>query len=309
MERRILLAVDDSQHSKNALKYAVKMSSAVTNLHYVLFTVQPAISQFLLDEAETSTKQKAALNKLVKKNAEASKTFLKKLADDMLTLGIEKKRVEVATQPRLTGLAKDVIDYAEKGNFDAIVVGRRGLSKLHQAFSNSTTANLLEHSRVVPIWMVDGEVTSNRIMLAVDGSESSLRAVDHLGFMIGNNPEVEITLFHVTPKAQDYCVVDFTEKASDLEKLVMEGDKKCIDNFYAHAVNTFNQAGLNEKQLKIKTVEKLFGAGKAIVEEARRGKYGTVIVGRRGANKAFYMGSVSRYVLEKTTNRALWLVS
>ena len=49
--------------------------------------------------------------------------------------------------------------------------------------------------------------------------------------------------------------------------------------------------------------------GKAIVDEAKKGNYGTVVIGRRGVSKAFFMGSVSRYVLDRTRNRALWLVS
>ena len=49
--------------------------------------------------------------------------------------------------------------------------------------------------------------------------------------------------------------------------------------------------------------------GKAILDEAKKGNYGTVVIGRRGASKAFFMGSVSRYVLDRISNRALWLVS
>ena len=47
----------------------------------------------------------------------------------------------------------------------------------------------------------------------------------------------------------------------------------------------------------------------AIVDEAKKENYGTVVIGRRGASKAFFMGSVSRYVLDRFSNRALWLVS
>jgi len=41
MEKKILLAVDDSRHSRNTIHYAVNVSSFVKNLHYVLFNVQP----------------------------------------------------------------------------------------------------------------------------------------------------------------------------------------------------------------------------------------------------------------------------
>ena len=52
MDKKILLAVDDSLHSKEAVKYAVAISSTVKDLHYVLFHVQPVISHYLLDEAQ-----------------------------------------------------------------------------------------------------------------------------------------------------------------------------------------------------------------------------------------------------------------
>ena len=43
--------------------------------------------------------------------------------------------------------------------------------------------------------------------------------------------------------------------------------------------------------------------------EVKKGDYGTVVVGRRGVNRAFFMGSVSKYVLNHTEGRALWVVS
>ena len=36
-----------------------------------------------------------------------------------------------------------------------------------------------------------------KILLAADGSESSIRAAEHLSFMAGQSPVVSITLFHV----------------------------------------------------------------------------------------------------------------
>ena len=33
------------------------------------------------------------------------------------------------------------------------------------------------------------------------------------------------------------------------------------------------------------------------------------IIGRSGMNRSFFMGSVSRYVINRTMNRALWVVS
>ena len=309
MEKKILLAVDGSVHSRHAVHYAVRMSSVVRDFTCTLLHIQPCLSQFLLDEARTDFKAKAELKKVIRRNAEDAQSMLEKYKAQMVRMGIADKRIDVVTQPRLLGLARDILQRAQEGLYDGIVVGRRGLSRVQKAFMGSVTAKLAEHSRVIPVWMVDGDVTSTRILMAVDGSECSLRAVDHLSFMVGQNPNVTVTLFHVVPRFRGCCVIDFDEKETDVQQVLAQGDKRCIDRFYTHAQKKFKEGGIQEKQIEIKVTKRAMNVGKAILDEARKGNYGTVVVGRRGASKAFFMGSVSRYVLDRISNRALWLVS
>jgi nucleotide-binding universal stress UspA family protein len=165
------------------------------------------------------------------------------------------------------------------------------------------------HSTVIPVWVIDGDVTSTRFIVAVDGSVSSLGAVDHLCFMVGENPKIKVTLFHVLPRLRDYCMIYFDVKKVDIEQVIAQGDKRRIDHFYAHAQERFREAGIQEEQIAVKVTRRTVNVDKAIVDEAKEGNYGTVVIGRRGVSKAFFMGSVSRYVLDRTRNLALWLVS
>ncbi|MBW2585167.1 MAG: universal stress protein [Deltaproteobacteria bacterium] len=110
MDQKILLAVDDSIQSKDAVKYAVAISSAVKNLHYVLFHVQPMISHYLLDEAKTSPQARAELDKVNKKNDASARKILEQYQNNMVRMGIDEERTEIVTQPRTLGLAKDIID-------------------------------------------------------------------------------------------------------------------------------------------------------------------------------------------------------
>ena len=309
MEKKILLPVDDSIHSRNAIHYAVRISSAVKNLTYTLYHVQPPISHFLLEEAKTDGLKQMDLNHLAQKHEDASRALLDKCKKSMTDLRVFSGHIQVVTQPRKLGRAKDIIEYAQHGHYDAIVVGRRGISRLQETFSGSITSNLLEHSRIIPVWVIDGQVTSTRIMIAVDGSESSLRAVDHLCFMTAGNADIEITLFHVVPRFSDFCPIEIEEPKDKIEKILIQGNKRCIDHFYALALQRFKEAGFQDSQIHLKMVECLYNIGSAIVEEARAGDYGTVVVGRRGGGNAFFMGSVSRSVLGKSANCALWVVS
>ena len=309
MDKKILVVVDGSIHSTHAVAYVVRMSSVLLDVTYTLFYVQPTISQFLINEAKTDPKVQAELKRVIRKNAEFARDLLEKHKTRMVGMGIPEKRIETATQERMIGVCKDILDCAEQGLYDAIVVGRRGLSRIQQAFMGSTTAKLVEHSRVIPVWVVDGDVTSMKIMLAVDGSEASLRAVDHLCFMVDGNEKIKVTLFHVMPMLRDYCDINFEEKEADVRQIVARGAKRRIEHFYAHTRRRFREAGLQENQIELKVIKRAMDVGKTILNHARKGDYGTVVVGRRGANGAFYMGSVSRHVLNKVSGRAVWVVS
>ncbi|OQX23280.1 MAG: hypothetical protein BWK80_26825 [Desulfobacteraceae bacterium IS3] len=307
MGKKILLAVDDSVHSKNAVIYAAKIAPCVKDLSYLLLNIQSCVSQFLEDEAKTNFKAKTALEKAKKQNEERSAGMLEKYKAQMIASGIDASRIALKSLPRKTSLAHDILTYAQEGLYDAVLVGRRGISWVQEMFTESLSADLADKSKLIPVWVVDGDITSTKIMIATDGSESSLRAVDHLSFMVGHNPDVRITLFHVVPKLKDFCRIDFDEADKELEEVLIQGNKRCVESFLAHAFKKFKDSGIEKEQIEIREVTTMMNVGKAIAEEAQNRDYGTVVLGRRGISKAFYMGSVSQYVLDNMSNRAVWL--
>jgi nucleotide-binding universal stress UspA family protein len=309
MQKKILLALDDSIYSKYAIVYAAKMASITNQLHYTLFHVLPTISQYLVEEAKVDFKAKVELGKIMQKNQEKALQFLRNYKEQMVGMGIKEDRIDIIAQPKMLGMARDILEHAQKGLYDAICIGRRGLTRLQATFSGSVTNKLLQHSQFIPVWVVGGEVKSKNVMAAVDGSESSLRAVDHLCFMLMGNPEINITIFHVAAKIGDYCEIDFNDTSGELEKLVIEGDKRCVQKFYTHAFKKFKDAGIGEDRILIKEVKPRMNVGKAIINEIKKGDYGTVVLGRRGISKSFFMGKVSEYVIGKIENCTLWLVS
>ncbi|MBW1701431.1 MAG: universal stress protein [Deltaproteobacteria bacterium] len=292
MEKRILVAVDDSTYSRKAIEYAAQMKGVITDLSFIIFNVQPTISDYLLHDSKRDAKATAALKEVIAKNEKTSKQLLENYKSKMIKKGVDEKSIDLVTQPRAMGTAKDILLYAKHQLPDAIVLGRRGTSRLEEAFIGSVANTVLEHAGVVPIWAIDGKITSSKIMVAIDGSESSLNAVDHISFMVGDNPDVKLVLLHVTPT----------------DEVIARGDKQCVDDFYTHAQQRFKAAGINENQISIKEVKSTINVGKTIVDEAKKGKYGIIVVGRKGMNDSFFMGSVSRYVVNKASNCAVWLV-
>ncbi len=309
MQKKILVAIDDSSHSRQAVDYAARMKALIPGLGFTLLHIQPPVSQFLLDEAQRSSQAQAALNRAAARNAEAARGLLAKYKDLMVRAGVLDAEIDLLALPRHLGLAKDILDQAEGGLFDAVLLGRRGISSVQQMFLGSVSAHLIENSAVIPVWLVDGAFSSKQILAAVDGSESALRAVDHLAFMLSGNPEVRIRFFHVAPRLKDFCEVNFTQKSAEgLEALIAQGDKRCMDDFFSAALAKLQSAGFQEKQIETQTATTLLSVGETILSAAREGGFGTLVMGRRGMNKSFFGGKVSYYVSQKLSDAALWLV-
>ena len=309
MRKKIIIAVDDSRHSKNAVRYAAGIHEVLKDIEFTLMHVQPTISQYLLDEAKSKPKAYAELEKVNRKNAEAALLLLDNYKAQMVAAGIADENLQLKTQPRLLGVAKDILEASLVGHFDALILGRRGLSGLQDMFIGSVSANIVNNSMEIPIWLVDEEGASQDIMIAVDGSENSLKAVDHLAFMIRGNTDLNISFFHVTPRLQDFCPVDFEDSNSEvLEEIIRQGDQECIDQFFSHAQKRLNEAGIQQNQISFQANEGVFRVGKAVLDEYHRGNFGTLVVGQRGMNKKFFTGSVSRYLVNQFTGGALWVV-
>ncbi|MBT8364906.1 MAG: universal stress protein [Deltaproteobacteria bacterium] len=309
MQKEIMIAVDDSRHSKIAVRYAAHIYQALKDIKFTVMHVQPTISQYLLDEVKSKPQAYAELEKVNRKNAEAARLLLEKYKTQMVAAGIAEQNLQFKTQPRLLGVAKDILEASMAGHLDALILGRRGLSGLQDMFIGSVSANIVNNSMDTPIWLVDEEGASQDIMVAVDGSENSFKAVDHLAFIIGGNTDLKISFFHVAPRLKDFCPVDFDESDSEaLEEIIRQGDQHCIDQFFSHAQKRLKEAGIRQNQISFKTSEGVFRVGKAVLDEYRRGNFGTLVVGRRGMNKKYFTGSVSRYLVNQFSDGALWVV-
>lgn len=311
MEKRIIIAVDGSPSALHAVDYVGLMEGAlIRELRVTLVNVMHGIPPQLSQEGGSRPEAYRRLRELQERNLAQAREVLDQARDRLLRHGLRAERLEVKALPRMADPARDLLFTAEKGLYDALVLGRRGLSKAQELFLGSVTNQVAQHADRLPLWVVGGRVTSLKVLCPVDGSQGSLKAVDHLAFMLGGNPDCRVTLFHVGAALSSYCPVDFGQPlTAQVEGDLMDADRECMDDFYARAMGVLHQAGLEEDQVEV--VDHGGGLGSvaaAILEEASRGDYGTVVMGRRGESRSFFLGRTSNRVLARGEEVALWLV-
>ncbi len=310
MEKKILVATDGSPAADRALDYVGMMAAGmIRDLKVTVFYVMSQVPPFMRREGADDPAAFRRLQALENRNRQAARQVLDGAKERLQAHGIGESAIEFKAAPRASDAARDILFEAEHGLYDALVMGRRGLSKAQELFMGSVTNKVVQHAERLPLWIVGGQVTSLKVLAAVDGSEGSLKAVDHMAFMLGGNHDCHITLFHVGASLANYCPLDFdADLGREIEGDLMTSEAECMDDFYARAVRVLEEAGLDRNRISTQTHEGGISVPAAILNELKSGGYGTVVLGRRGESRSFFLGHASDKVLARLGEAAAWIV-
>lgn len=309
MKKKIAIALDGSVYCSHAIRYAAALAPLLPELNFVLLNIQPAVSQYLIQDAERQSHMRVALENLLAANEKSSRQMLEKARAQLVQGGVAPEAIELRTRVRINGVAQDILDTCQTLQHDAILVGRRGLGRIQELITGSVTANLLAHSQWTPIWMVDGEVAHAKILLASDGSPNALRALDHLAFMLSGNSQAVLQVVYVKPRLHDLLGFDLDkETRAATEAAFTSGAIQNIDIFKENAKQIVLKNGLHEQQLQVMSIESRLTVAGTILDAAREGGFGTIVVGRSSAARSLFAGSVARKILQKASGSAVWWV-
>jgi nucleotide-binding universal stress UspA family protein len=305
-QKKILVLVDGSERSMNTVQYVGKFLPPA-GLQVVLFHVFSPVPECYWDlenepQSIRTVSQLRSWEQQTRKNIEE---FMKNAKDLLVNCGFGETSIEIKIQNRQQGIARDIIKEAEAG-YDAAVFRRRGVSALESLVIGSVANKLLSKLSFVPL-IIAGQIPPvKKILLAIDGSESSYRVVEVVGDYLGGS-DYEVLLFNVirgfntlVPEIPDEMVsIDQFELArSEMTALFAELKGKLVD------------AGIDSKKISEKIVTGEFSRAGAIVREATQGGFGAIVVGRRGISKVeeFFLGRVSNKVIHGGQNHTVWVV-
>ena len=148
---------------------------------------------------------------------------------------------------------------------------------------------------------------NNKILIAIDLSENSLKAVDYVGSIVACHAAPDITMLNIIKEPSEDTMPDATQRAAYLEKT--RADTLSLMEAAAGRLATH---GIPEKQvhLKIQICKKPVSVAELILHEREQGDYGTIVIGRRGMSKKeeFLFGSVSNRIVREAKHCAVWVI-
>jgi hypothetical protein len=202
--------------------------------------------------------------------------------------------IKVKTVAERYGKVKDILREGQRGLYDAIILGRRASYTLQWIFerpADETPHSMIRDSCFTsPIWICpEPDLNRKNVLLAIDGSENSLRAVDHVGYILALQEQHDITLFH----ADNGTCPDKSELFKKSRELL-------------------NENGIIDSRIAEKSSWSLTVSG-TILSEVERGGYSAVAVGlhgmERGLLKEYNLaGGTTAKLISKIEKSSLWCV-
>jgi len=144
---KILVPLDGSEHSLKALAVATEIAKRFNAKIVLIHVYSVTVSPVMIPEPSTLT----PVMPPVMAPAEISKTIEAARAASMriLTEGEQKVKaegVQVETVLKEGHTVQEIIKTAKEGEFDLIVIGARGISKIRELLLGSVTDGVIHHA-------------------------------------------------------------------------------------------------------------------------------------------------------------------
>jgi len=285
MERHLLLTVNAYHSHQHASRFANYFLKGDTNTRLTLFYVapNPHMNVDLTRDAMSNINEADTLAATYKRKGNQALARARKLLIDN---GFPQDKIETKLQLKNFGTVMDIIQEAEKGYYDAVLLGRRGLSMFEELVDDSISKHILREDINFPLWICkEPEAGRKNVLLCADGSEESLRVADHVGFMLAESDRHEVTLFHVCDK-----------------------DQKKIDISFDAARTALVAAGFPLEKINEK-VDRCGNVAQTILDYALSNNYAAIAMGTTGAGqkylKSIFMGSVCMTIFKSLSKVSL----
>lgn len=301
---KVLLPVDRSENSQRAIKFAGALLSEATSSEVTLLYVMTGgyLSDRMknIDFRAELIKQTQTFKKIREKHIEENIIpFLTEYENNIKKLGFKGNILKVIEEGEA---GNKIIEFAKDKKIPTLVMARRGMSEWKGYILGSVSNKIIHGLLNQNIYIVGQKIKENplaRILLPVDGSEYSMRAVQHLA-CIGK----------IVKAIQKITILRVINVSLYLERVRQGIDPE------AEAEETLSLAKkiLVNEGIKLELIETKSVAGfpkDEIIKEAQEGGYDLLLIGRKGrsAIKDIVLGGVSSSILNNCFEQTIAIIN
>lgn len=295
---KVLMPVDRSEHSKRAVNFAgllLRNCEALPEVTLFHIITGKHLSDFLksIHLKEKDLKDYEFLKKCKEKHIkEFIEPFLNEYENILKNAGFKgdvKQKVEDGDP------GSKIIDFAQNENFFTVIMARRGMSELKSILLGSVSTKVVYGLKNKNVYIVGQKLDMENhcpipyILVPVDGSEYSMKAVEHA-----------VCLARFVKGIKKITILRVINVSLYLEKIRQGIDpEEEANEILMKAKNSFAKANIPDELIETKT--RVGVPSEEIIKDIEENNYNLVIMGRRGrsALKDLVLGGVSSVVLNR----------
>ncbi|OQW32275.1 MAG: hypothetical protein A4E19_19795 [Nitrospira sp. SG-bin1] len=160
---RLLLAIDESENARRAVQYVGTVVGRASHVTVTLFHVLRPMPRALLEhggsenpaiEKQLSAQLHREQDEWLKRERETKSPLLRKACDALIASGIDESRIRTKFGHE-SDIATAILEEAQEGHHDTIVVGRTGTSRITRLFGGGVTDRMLRDAKSVALWIIE----------------------------------------------------------------------------------------------------------------------------------------------------------
>jgi nucleotide-binding universal stress UspA family protein len=156
MAKKLLVAFDDSENAMRAVEFVANYFSPDNKV--TLFNVIPDTAALCeMNSPELTpyfTAQQDSFCILEEKKKDLVRNAHQKAKNMLIDAGFEEKNITLKTEVKKSGIARDIVQEAQAG-YDAIVLGRRGLSGIKEFILGSVSQKVFTLAKDISVLVVN----------------------------------------------------------------------------------------------------------------------------------------------------------
>ena len=276
MEKHFLVCVCDDGAESYAIRFIRDFFNFPCDVRLTLFYVAPPNGSW---GGRNSTLKGTKLLEKIKGNF---------LANSFCS----ESKVDIKSTISRGSIVREFVQEGHKGLYDAVIFGQQAISAFEELFDYSIPSRMIWEDINFPLWFCKcpQEIPKKNVLLCLGSGAPSQRITDHVGYVLSEDSAHSITLLHVH---------NHKKELEESSKVLFEAARENL------VVN-----GVDESRITQRVVEGA-NVAKAIYDEAVRGHYSVVAVGRdfhdKTTKEKLLPGSVSAKLLRKLEGAALWI--
>ena len=317
-EASILFGVDDSVFARQAIAATGSLLKDNQNLRITIFHGAPVPELSMLSRVPSLSGE--VMENYQKLWNLEQKRVLERAEEVLAESGFDPQRVSTIYEKQCNNPASSMYKLAVFEDFETLALTRGVAAAPPREVIGSVTYRLANLTNDRVLWVIDPRFLSQDVLVTFVGADISRRVLEHAVRYFSHLKESRFTLFHVIPPVppqvyeSSYWVygvnLDEKERLAEMA-LWMKDYTKEVAKIADEGKERLITSGVPERNVLIKMQAQQRGIARDILTELEEGKYGILILGRKGFKdiKQFGLGSKANKLLHTAQAFSICLVN